>query len=79
MSAQKRIVITDQTAIKRLNLMAAILETDASELATQGANMLWEKKQEEVMAGIGEMSPVANHLTRREEVSEELPKEGISG
>jgi len=79
MSAQRRIVITDPIAIKRLNLMAAILETDASELATQGANMLWEKREEEVMAGIGEMSPVANHLARREVANEETPEEGISG
>ena len=66
MSAQKRIVITDPTTIKRLNLMAAILEKDASELATEAANALWEGKQEEVMTGVGQMSPVANQLEKPE-------------
>ena len=68
MSAMKRITITDDEAVKRLNLMAAMLGISAVELATKASNTLWEEKKEEVLSAVGDMSPLAGHLPPAETV-----------
>ena len=71
MSAMKRITITDDEAVKRLNLMAAMLGISAVDLATGAANTLWEEKKEEVLSAVGEMSPLTDHLPPAETVEVE--------
>lgn len=63
MAATQRIIITDKETVKKLNLMAAILETSAVQLATEAANTLWQEKQEQVMTELNNISPFSEHLS----------------
>lgn len=62
MAAQKRIVITDKETVTRLNLMAAMLDKDPTDLATEAANALWAEKGKEVVDMVSGLSPVAEFI-----------------
>lgn len=67
MAGNKRIVITDEETVKRLNLMAAVLCKDPAELGKQAVDLLWEQKGQCVLEQVSQMSPVADHLPKAEE------------
>ena len=62
MAGVKRIVITDETAIKALNLMAAMSGKDAADIATEAVMDLWREKGEETLAMAQQLSPLAGHI-----------------
>ncbi len=64
MAGNKRIVITDEETVKRLNLMAAVLCEDPADLSKQAVDLLWGKMGQGVLQEISQMSPVAEHLPK---------------
>lgn len=79
MAGMQRIVITDEETVKRLNLMAAMTGTAATDLATQASNDLWEEKKEGILSAVGQMSPLAGHLEPAQASNEETPVTVESG
>lgn len=65
---QPVVCLNDREAIKRLNLVAAVLERDPSELLVDATNLLWEKHQSKVLSEIDTIShdapPVERPLIR---------------
>ena len=65
--AVKRICITDELAIKRINLIAVSEGLDPSELLTEAVSMLWAERGEAAIADINKLSPVSAHLPKGED------------
>jgi hypothetical protein len=64
MATTKRIVITDERAVKALCLISAMTGDDPSEIATRAALDLWEQEAENIEKQVKELSPLKEHMRK---------------
>lgn len=62
MATTKRVVITDEKAVKALCLISAMTGQDPSEIATKAALDLWEQEAESIEKQVKELSPLKEHM-----------------
>lgn len=76
MAGIKRITISDEKAVRALNLMAAMTGEEASAIATRAVLDLWEEKASDILNQIHEFSPLKKHLNgAKEEDSDDFTEE----
>ena len=63
----KRIVITNEKAVKALNLMAAFSDKDATDIATEAVLRAWDEKAAEIREKVDMLSPVSAVMGQTEQ------------
>jgi hypothetical protein len=67
MASTKRIVITDEKAVKALCLISAMTGEDPSEIATRAALDLWDQEAENIEKQVKELSPLKAHMEQSDD------------
>lgn len=74
MAGMKRVIITEEGAVKALNLMSAVSGEDASLIAAQAVMALWKEKAESVLSEVRQLSPLRHHVTELDQDENEKPE-----
>jgi hypothetical protein len=86
MAGMKRIIITDEDAVKALNLMSAVTGEEGSAIAARAVMAVWREKAEQVLSEVRQLSPLSGHVAETEKVesgdsekAENKPEDQLSG